>query len=390
MADDRLRTEADRIAPELVVWRRRLHQQPELGFEEHETSRFVAERLAQLGVEVRTGLAGTGVAGILRSPRRDRPGVLLRADMDALPVQEVDGREYGSRVPGRMHACGHDGHTAMLLGAAKLLEARKSELRRDVVFCFQPAEEGLGGAERMIDDGVLELVETGSVFGLHLWSGAEVGTAMMRAGPAMAAQDEIEVRILGRGGHGALPHTARDPIVAASLAVVALQGIVARNVDPVETAVVTVGSLHAGTAPNVIPAEARLAGTLRSFSEEVRELLRLRSREVIESSAIAAGCTADYLLKKGFPAVVNDAASVEIARRLAVDVFGEGNVVEHPPIAAAEDFSYFLGRRPGAFIFVGAANTARGIDAPHHSPMFDIDEAALPRGAELLARLALD
>jgi len=388
MAHDRLRNDADGIATDLVAWRRRIHQNPELGFEERETSRLVVETLEKLGLEVRK-LAGTGVAGILRASGADGPGILLRADMDALPVQEVEGREYGSRVAGKMHACGHDGHTAMLLGAATLLSRRTEQLRRDVVFCFQPAEEGLGGAERMIDDGVLEIVETGSVFALHLWSGTEVGTVMMRPGPAMAAVDEFEARIVGRGGHGALPHTAIDPIVAASQAVIALQAIVSRNVDPVETAVVTVGSLHAGSAHNVIPDDARLLGTLRSFSDEVRELLRRRTREVIESTAAAAGCTAEFELRHGYPAVVNDADSIERARVLAADVFGEGNVIEHPPMAAAEDFSFYLNQRPGAFIFVGAGNQARGIDAPHHSPRFDIDEAALPRGSELLARLAL-
>jgi len=386
-----LKAAADRLSPELVGWRRRLHQHPELGFEEQETAALVARTLRGLGLDVRERVATTGVVGLLRAKRAGsaRPAVLLRADMDALPIQEVDGREYGSRVAGRMHACGHDGHVAMLLGAASLVAERAAELPGDVVFCFQPAEEGLGGAERMIAEGVLDIVPTGSAFGIHLWSGYEAGTAALRAGPVMAAQDEFEARIVGRGGHGALPHTTLDPIVAAAHAVTALQSVVSRSVDPVETAVLTVGSLHAGSAPNVVPDEARLAGTLRSFVPEVRELLRRRLHEVLVGAAAAAGCRAEVLLKPGFPAVVNDGAAVLEARRCAVEVFGAANVLEHRPVAAAEDFAYFLERVPGAFIFVGIRNEARGIDAPHHSPRFDLDEAALPRGAELLARLAL-
>ena len=376
-----LRAAADRLAPELVAWRRRLHQHPELGFEERETAAFVAHTLRGLGLEVRERVARTGVVGLLRAQRADRGGaaaVLLRADMDALPIQEVEGREYGSRVAGRMHACGHDGHVAMLLGAARLLSERAAELSRDVVFCFQPAEEGLGGAARMIAEGVLDIVPTGSAFGLHLWSGYDAGTAALGAGPVMAAQDEFEARIVGRGGHGALPHTTLDPIVAAAQAVTALQSVISRSVDPIEAAVLTVGSLHAGTAPNVVPDEAHLAGTLRSFAPEV-----------LAGAAAAAGCRAEVRLKPGFPAVVNDGAAVLEARRCATEVFGAANVLEHRPLAAAEDFAYFLERVPGAFVFVGVRNAARGIDAPHHSPRFDLDEAALPRGAELLARLAL-
>jgi amidohydrolase len=383
------RREADAMASQLVTWRRQIHQHPELGFEEEQTAAFVAGRLRELGLEVHTGLAYTGVVGILRAGRKSDAAVLLRADMDALPVQEVEGREYGSKIAGKMHACGHDGHTAMLLGAATLLAPRAAELSRDVVFCFQPGEEGMGGAERMIDEGVLDLVETGSVFGLHLWAGTEVGTALVRPGPAMAAQDEFDARIIGVGGHGAIPQTTIDPIVAAAQAVTALQSIVSRNVDPVETAVVTVGSLQAGAAPNVIPDYAHLRGTLRSFSEEVRELLKRRVREVLEGTAAAAGCRAEFELKPGYPTLVNDPAAARLAGLVAAEVFGADNVVEHPPIAAAEDFSYFLQNRPGAFVFVGASNKAKGITAPHHSPRFDVDEDALPRGTELLVRLAI-
>ena len=383
------RKEADALAPRLVAWRRQLHQHPELGFEEEQTSAFVAARLRELGLEVHTGLAHTGVVGILRATQKKEAGVLLRADMDALPIQEVEGREYGSKIPGKMHACGHDGHTAMLLGAATVLAPRAEQLARDVIFCFQPGEEGMGGAEKMIDEGVLEIVETGSAFGLHLWAGAEVGSALVRPGPAMAAQDEFEARIIGVGGHGAIPQSTIDPIVATAQAITALQSVVSRNVDPVETAVVTIGSMHAGEAPNVIPDFARLQGTLRSFTEEVRELLKRRVREVLEGTASASGCRVEFELKPGYPAVVNDPASARLAARLAGEVFGAEHVIEHPPIAASEDFSYFLQNRPGAFVFVGSSNEAKGITAQHHSPRFDVDEDALPRGTELLVRLAL-
>ena len=387
---DGLRGEADALAPELVRWRRQLHRHPELAFEEQRTARLVETILREAGLEVRSGVARTGVVGLLRAARGARAGVLLRADMDALPIQEVPGRDYGSEIPGRMHACGHDGHTAMLLGAARLLAARRERLVRDVVFCFQPAEESAGGAEAMIGDGVLEWVEIGEVYGQHLWSPFEAGTVHVRPGPAMAAQDEFRVRVVGRGGHGALPHAAVDPIVAAAQALTALQAVVSRSVDPVQPAVVSVGRFEAGSAPNVIPDEARLAGTLRSFDERVRELLRRRLREVFEGSAAAAGCRAEVELLPGYPAVINDPGAVTSARRAAERTVGRERVHEPPPLAAAEDFAYFLQQRPGAFLFLGAGNAERGITAPHHSPGFDIDESVLPRGAELLARIALD
>jgi amidohydrolase len=257
------------------------------------------------------------------------------------------------------------------------------------VFCFQPAEEGKGGAERMIEDGVLDWVETGSAYALHLWTPFAHGTVHVRSGPIMAAQDEFSARILGRGGHGAQPHLAVDPIVAAAQAVNALQTVVSRNIDPMQAAVVTVGSLHAGRATNAIPAEALLEGTLRSFDDGVRRQLRERVPAVLAAVAQAAGCELEFELRPGYPTVVNHASNVEAVRRAALTAFGPANVHEPAPLTAAEDFAYFLQQRPGAFVLVGAGNPERGISAPHHSPEFDIDESVLPLGAELLARLAL-
>ncbi len=386
---DALRRDADQMAPELVAWRRDVHRHPELGFEERRTAAFVEERLRAAGLEVRAGIAQTGVAGVLRASRRTAPGILLRADMDALPLDETPGREYGSRIPGRMHACGHDGHVAMLLGAATLLASRREALPRDVTFCFQPGEEGMGGAREMIAEGVLDLGGARAAYALHLWSLFPAGSLHVRPGPIMAAQDEFTARVVGRGGHGAMPHLAADPIVAAALALVALQSVVSRAVDPLDPAVVTVGSFHAGSAPNVIPDEAWLEGTLRSFREEVRGLLREKVREVLDGSARASGCRLELDLRAGYPPVVNDPAAVERVRRAATEVFGAESVVEAAPLAASEDFSYFLQRVPGAFVLLGAGNTERGITAPHHSSLFDFDEVVLPRGAELFARLAL-
>jgi len=388
MADDLKRRVAD-LTGSLVAWRRALHKRPELGFAEHETAAFVAARLRELEMDVKTGVAKTGVVGVLRAKASSRPPVLLRADMDALPIVETPGRSYGSEVAGTMHACGHDGHMAMLLGAASVLSAVRERIDRDVVFCFQPGEEGFGGADAMIREGVLSENGVVEVYGLHLWSLFPVGTVQVRSGPTMAAQDEFVATMVGKAGHGAMPHEARDPVVAAAQAVVALQSVVARSIDPIHPAVVSVGSLHAGTAPNVIPEAATMHGTLRSFDEGVREILRRRVREVLEGTAAAAGCRLDYTLSPGYPAVVNDPEAVSRVRRHAALVVGAAKVVEPAPMAAAEDFAYFLGQVPGAFAFIGAGNVARGITAPHHAPQFDIDESALPIGTELLARIAL-
>lgn len=388
MADELKRRVAD-LTESLVAWRRALHKRPELGFVEHETAAFVAARLRELEIDVKTGVATTGVVGVLRAKAPSRPPVLLRADMDALPVSEAPGRSYGSEIAGRMHACGHDGHMAMLLGAASVLSAVRERTDRDIVLCFQPGEEGFGGADAMIREGVLSEHGVAEAYGLHLWSLFPVGTVHVRSGPTMAAQDEFVATMVGKAGHGAMPHEARDPVVAAAQAVVALQSVVARSIDPIQPAVVSIGSLHAGTAPNVIPEAATMHGTLRSFDEAVREILRRRVREVLEGTAAAAGCRLEFTLSPGYPAVVNDAEAVSRVRRHAALVVGAANVVDPAPMAAAEDFAYFLRQVPGAFTFIGAGNVARGITAPHHAPQFDIDESALPIGTELLVRIAL-
>jgi len=388
MGDD-LKRRVRELSESLTEWRRALHKRPELGFAEHETAAFVAARLRELGADVTTGVARTGVVGVLRAGNARRRPVLLRADMDALPIDEQPGRPYGSEIPGKMHACGHDGHMAMLLGAATVLSVLRERLDRDVVLCFQPGEEGFGGADAMIQEGLLKAHDVAEVYGLHLWSLFPVGTVQLRPGPMMAAQDEFEASIVGRGGHGAMPHEALDPVVAAAQAIVALQSIVSRSVDPVQPAVVSVGSLHAGSAANVIPERASMRGTLRSFDEGVRATLRRRVQEVLEGTASATGCRLEFELFPGYPAVVNDAAAVERVRRHAAQVVGEAHVIEPAPMAAAEDFAYFLRESPGAFAFIGAGNVERGITAPHHSRHFDIDEAALPIGAELLTRIAL-
>jgi amidohydrolase len=390
MSGEGLREHARRLSEEIVAWRRDLHRNPELGFEEERTARSIASRLTEIGVgEVETGVAKTGVVAVLRAESGAGPAVLLRADMDALPIQEVAGREYGSQVPGKMHACGHDGHMAMLLGAAALLVERREALQRDVVFCFQPAEEGLGGARRMIEEGVLDRYEVGSAYALHLWSQFPSGTLHLRWGPIMAAQDEFTARIVGSGGHGAQPHRGRDPIVASALGIQALQSVVSRFVDPVEPAVVHVGSVHGGSAPNVIPEATTLEGSLRSFGQEVRETLRERVEATLRGAAEAAGCRLEFELRPGFPPVVNDPRAVERVRRVAAEVLGDDGVVDAPPMTASEDFAYFLRRVPGAFCFLGAGDPSRGITEPHHSPGFDIDESVLPSGAEILARVAL-
>ncbi len=375
------------VATQVVADRRRLHAHPELGFEEYETARFVAERLRDHGLEVQTGIAGTGVVGLLRG---GRPGktVLLRADMDALPIDELNDVPYRSQTPGVMHACGHDGHTAILLGAARVLAERREALAGTVKFVFQPCEERPpGGAARMIEEGVLENPTVDAAFGLHLSQQRPLGVVAVLPGPMMAAADMFTLEVTGTGGHAAMPHLCVDTALVAAQILVALHTLVAREANPLEPAVLTVGMIQAGSAPNVIADTALLKGTVRTFDEDLRQHMARRVDEVARGVAatMRAACTCTY--EWGYPALINDAAMAAIVAEVAREVVDPENVGPYQPTMAGEDFAAFLQRVPGCFFNVGTRNEERGLVWGHHHPRFDIDEAALPIGIEMFVRL---
>lgn len=372
----------------LLHWRRHLHAHPELSGHEANTATYVAAALRGMGLEPRERVGGMYGLTVDLGPA-GRPCVALRADMDALPIQEQTGLPYASRTPGVMHACGHDAHTAMLLGAARLLSERRGELARPVRLIFQPAEEQPpGGAKPMIDAGVLDGVER--VYGLHIWSEMPVGTLGTRAGVFMASTDELDIVIRGRGGHAAMPQQCVDPIVAASQVVVALQSITSRSIAMTDSAVVSITQFNGGTASNIIPEEARLAGTVRTLSEATRAAVLRRLREIVEGVARAHGAEARVEVGAGYPALVNDAAAVESALRAARGLgIASERILQLAAQGGGEDFAYYARRVPSAFVFLGARNEAKGCVFAHHHPRFNIDEDALPLGAALLAALAL-
>lgn len=384
-----IRTEAEALSNELIGWRRDFHQHPELGFQEHRTAGIVADALVALGMEVRPGLAGTGVVAILEGGRPG-PTVLLRFDMDALPIQEETGAIYASLQPGVMHACGHDGHVAVGLGTARLLHHHKADLPGRMLFVFQPAEEGLGGAARMIAAGALSGPRPERALGMHLWNTRPVGWISAPAGPIMAAADVLEITVKGRGGHAAAPHQAIDPVVAAAYVVTALQSIVARNIDPRATAVLTVSQIAAGEAFNVIPSEALLRGTIRTFESEVRQRIIDRVEAIARGVAEGMGCQADVEIRSLTPAVLNDSAVASRVAGLARRLLPGCEVDDVERSMVSEDMAFFLEAAPGAFVLIGSGNAARGLDAPHHSPRFDFDERALPEAVALLAAATWD
>jgi amidohydrolase len=388
LSDTVIRQAIERITPRLIEDRRWLHAHPELGMQEVETARFVAERLCELGYEVRTGVAETGVLGTLRGVGPG-PVVLLRADLDALPIQEENDVSYRSTVPGLMHACGHDAHTAILLGVAETLAGLRADLPGTVKLAFQPAEENEGGAERMIAAGVLDDPAVDACFGLHVDAELDVGTIGVRSGAFMAAEDDFTATIQGRGGHAAEPHLTVDAALIACEVVVALQSLVSREVDPLLPAVVTVGKVQAGTARNVIADSATIEGTVRTFDREVRDLLAERIPAVIASIAAVRRGRAEVEYERGYAAVINDPALAELMRTAAVATVGEERVWIPPPTMGSDDVSAFLEAVPGCYCFVGARDAASGKTWGHHHPRFDIDERCLPIGAELLVRTAL-
>lgn len=379
------------VTPELeaqaIAWRRELHANPELSFHEHETARFVEETLRSLG---RYELERPTPTSVVARLRGDRPGrvLALRADMDALPIDEEADVPFRSRVPGVMHACAHDGHTAMLLAAATILAERRSELAGEVRLVFQHAEElPPGGAQELVAAGVMDGVDL--VVGAHLMTGYPAGQVAAQPGPLMAAADSIAIEIRGRGGHAAYPHTTVDPVVVAAHAVTALQQVVAREVDPLDNAVVSVTRVHAGIADNVIPETVQLGGTVRTFRPETRAAVREAIERVLRGVTEAHGAGYDYTFTEGYAAVVNDADAAALVAEAARREIGGEHVVEVAPIMGGEDFSAYLATVPGVFFFVGAQSVEAG-PVPHHSPRFVIDESALRTGIGVLARTALD
>ncbi|MCD5364044.1 M20 aminoacylase family protein [Chromobacterium aquaticum] len=373
------------IAPAMIALRHDIHAHPELGFEEVETRRRVIHCLRDCGYEIHEGLGLTGVVGTLR--RGEGPTIGLRADMDALPIHEATGLPWASRVDGKMHACGHDGHTAMLLAAACEL-ARRESWRGTVHLIFQPAEEGHGGsgAKRMLDDGLFRLFPCDAIFAMHNMPGFPAGQLGFRPGPFMASTDTALIRIQATGGHGAVPHKAVDPVVVAASLVMALQSVVARNVSPLDMAVVTVGAILAGEAPNVIPHSAEMRLSIRALNPEVRALLRRRIETLAEAQAAGFGARAEVDYQLGYPVLVNDAAATALARQVALDWLGEdGLVAEMPPLTGSEDFAFWLEQVPGCYLIIGNGDGEGGCMV--HNPGYDFNDQILPLGASYWVRL---
>ena len=389
---NQLKSDIDEIVPDMVALRRDLHEHPELAFEEVRTSGIVAQRLRALGLEVRTGVAKTGVVGLLRGGA-SQPGaktIAIRADMDALPIFEMNEIDYRSTVDGKMHACGHDGHTTIALAVADILSKRREELTGNVQFIFQPAEETIGGAEPMVKEGAMEGVD--GVIGLHLISDYAVGRVGVRSGTVFASADKFVATVHGKGGHAAMPETAVDPIVISAYIITALQTLISRETSPFSPTVITIGKVQAGTAFNIIPEAAELHGTMRAFSHEHREKMIRRISEVATGISSAMGGSCEINFFDGCLPCTNDATMTTLVHKVAVEAVGADNVDtgEEVMTTGSDDMAYFLKAVPGCYFIVGANNPAKGASFPHHHPRFNVDEDAMPIGVEVLTRAALE
>ena len=376
--------ESREMTQQLSAWRRDFHRHPELRFEEVRTADIVAAHLRSLDIETHTSIGKTGVVGLLEGQRQS-PVVLLRFDMDALPISEENAMEYASQNPGVMHACGHDTHVAMGLGAARLLAKYRTQLNGTVKFVFQPAEEGAGGARAMIDDGVLEQPKPDYVFGIHIDATRPTGVVAIGEGPILAAADSFHITIRGRGGHGALPEQTVDALMTGVQVVGALQTILSRNIGLLDSALISVCSFQSGAAFNIIPETACLQGTIRTYDPSIQALVHQRMSEVVHHTASAYGASAELDIKNIVPAAVNDPAMAALTRQLAAEIFRPQNVISDYRAAPSDDIAEFLSAAPGCQFILGAAVEG---GYPHHNPRFDIDEAAMPLGVALLCKTA--
>ena len=381
-------SEAEELFPYAQKLRRDFHMHPELGFEEVRTAGIVAEELKKLDIEVTTGVAETGVIGIIEGKDEGKI-VLLRFDMDALPMTEETGAEYASQTPGVMHACGHDGHTAIGLSVARFLHKYKDQFNGTIKLVFQPAEEGLGGAARMVKEGVLENPRPDYSLGMHVWNDNPIGQVFVTNGPAMAGAEMFSVKITGKGAHGAAPHLGYDPIVAASQIITALQSIASRNVDPLEAAVISVTSIQGGTAFNIIPPNVELKGTVRTFQPEVRDTVHRRMNEIITGIAKSMECEAEIEIIDVTPAVINDEKLSALARENLRTVLPDAEIIDGLRTMGSEDMAYMMDDIPGCYMFVGSKNEEKNLVFGHHHPKFDFDERALVTGIALVSSTAL-
>ena len=377
--------ELEELQPEMQSWRRDFHAHPEIAFEEHRTAQIVAEKLESFGIEVETGLAGTGVVGTLKKGTGNR-SIGLRADLDALLINEANDFEYKSKTPGKMHACGHDGHTTMLLGAAKYL-AEKGDFDGTITFIFQPAEENEGGGKVMIDDGLFDKYPVESVFGMHNIPGMPVGTFAMKSGPIMASFDIFNLKIIGKGGHAAMPHTAIDPIIIGTKIVDAYQSIVSRYIDPQEPVVLSVTQFHGGDAYNIIPNEIEIKGTVRCFSSKVQESIEIQMEQITSSICSAYGANYELGYERRYPATINTAEEVTISEKVAKNISGDEMVHTSPtPSMGSEDFAFMLQERPGSYIWIGNGDGEGSCML--HNPGYDFNDEILPIGATYWVNMA--